>query len=49
MSERDIKARLESVVDRWLKASPTERTQLIQEKIRLEEMLETLKQQANLA
>jgi hypothetical protein len=46
MSERDIKDRLETVVDRWIKASPAERMQLIQEKIRLEEMLEALKAEA---
>lgn len=42
MSEQDIKARLESLVDRWIKASPTERTLLIHEKIRLEEMLDRM-------
>lgn len=40
MSEKDIKARLESLVDRWIKATPSERVVLIQEKIRLEEMLD---------
>lgn len=40
MSEQDIKARLESLVDRWIKATPAERMLLIHEKIRLEEMLE---------
>ncbi|MFZ5816946.1 MAG: hypothetical protein ACOY93_16900 [Bacillota bacterium] len=40
MSEQDIKARLESLVDRWMKATPSERMLLIQEKIRLEEMLD---------
>jgi len=40
MSERDIRARLEGLVDRWIKASPAEKMQLVQEKIRLEEMLE---------
>jgi|GEM_PF-1437913 len=46
MSERDIRNRLESLVDRWMKASPTERIALIQEKIRLEEMLDKLQSQA---
>ncbi|BAD42070.1 hypothetical protein [Symbiobacterium thermophilum] len=40
MDERQIRQRLESLVDRWLKASPAEKRILIQEKIRLEEMLE---------
>jgi len=40
MEEREIRQRLESLVDRWLKASPAERRILLQEKIRLEEMLE---------
>lgn len=42
MSESDIRARLENLVDRWINANPTERLTLIQEKIRLEEMLEQL-------
>ncbi len=40
MSENDIRVRLEGLVDRWIKASPAERMLLIQEKIRLEEMLD---------
>ncbi len=40
MDEREIRQRLENLVDRWLKASPSERRILLQEKIRLEEMLE---------
>ncbi|MFZ5826149.1 MAG: hypothetical protein ACOY94_17780 [Bacillota bacterium] len=40
MSEQDIKARLEALVDRWIKATPSERMVLIQEKIRLEDMLD---------
>jgi hypothetical protein len=40
MSEKDIRARLEGLVDRWIKASPSERVSLVQEKIRLEELLE---------
>lgn len=40
MSEQDIRARLEGLVDRWLKATPAERMSLVHEKIRLEEMLE---------
>lgn len=40
MSEQDIRARLEGLVDRWIKASPAERMALIHEKIRLEEMLD---------
>ena len=39
MSESDIRARLEGLVDRWMKASPAEKTILVHEKIRLEEML----------
>lgn len=40
MTEQNIKARLESIVDRWIKATPSERMVLIHEKIRLEEMLD---------
>jgi len=40
MTDQEIRARLESLVDRWLKASAAERMQLVQEKIRLEAMLE---------
>lgn len=49
MSERDIRARLEGLIDRWIKASPAERMVLVHEKIRLEEMLENLQKQAKLA
>lgn len=42
MSEQDIKRRLENLVDRWIKATPSERITLIHEKIRLEEMLDKL-------
>ncbi|HYF96041.1 MAG TPA: hypothetical protein VD969_27830 [Symbiobacteriaceae bacterium] len=49
MSERDIRNRLEGLVDRWIKATPAERMVLVQEKIRLEEMLENLQKQAKLA
>ena len=49
MSERDIRARLEGLIDRWIKASPAERMLLVHEKIRLEEMLENLQKQAKLA
>lgn len=40
MSEQAIRARLEGVIDRWIKATPSERMVLIHEKIRLEEMLD---------
>lgn len=40
MKEREIRERLESLIDRWIKATPAERRALIHEKIRLEEMLE---------
>jgi hypothetical protein len=40
MSESDIRARMESLIDRWIKATPAERLILVQEKIRLEEMLD---------
>lgn len=40
MSEQDIRNRIESLVDRWIKASPSERMMLIHEKIRLEELLD---------
>jgi len=49
VSERDIRARLEGLIDRWIKASPAERMLLVHEKIRLEEMLENLQKQAKLA
>lgn len=45
MSETDIRERLEHLVDRWIKASPSERMQLVQEKIRLEEMLDRAAQE----
>jgi hypothetical protein len=45
MSEKDIRARLESLVDRWIKATPAERMLLVQEKIRLEEMLDKIQGQ----
>jgi hypothetical protein len=38
--ERDLRARLELVIDRWIGATPSERIQLVSEKIRLEELLE---------
>jgi len=40
VSERDILNRLEGIVDRWLRATPAERTVLVHEKIRLEELLD---------
>lgn len=40
MSENDIRERLERLIDRWIKASPSERMELVHEKIRLEEMLD---------
>lgn len=42
MTYTDIQERLDHLVDRWLKASPTEKNSLIHEKIRLEEMLEEM-------
>lgn len=45
MSESDIRARLESLVDRWMKASPAERMRIVQEKIKLEEMLDKLQEE----
>ncbi|MGE5673236.1 MAG: hypothetical protein ACM3XM_05055 [Mycobacterium leprae] len=39
MAEKEIRDRLESLIDRWIKASPAEKAALVQEKIRLEEML----------
>lgn len=46
MSERDIKIRLERLVDRWIEASTAEKVSLVHEKIRLEEMLEYVRSQA---
>lgn len=43
MSERDILQRLENLVDRWIKATPTERAGLVHEKIRLEELLDEVR------
>jgi len=43
MDEREIRQRLESLVDRWMEATPAERMSLLQEKIRLEELLEQAK------
>lgn len=40
MSESDIRARLEGLIDRWIKATPAERVSLVKEKIHLEEMLD---------
>lgn len=40
MSERELKVRLERIVDQWIGAEPGEKARLIREKIRLEEMLE---------
>lgn len=46
MSENDIRSRLDGLLDRWIKASPSEKMELIQEKIRLEEMLDRLQVEA---
>ena len=43
MSEKDIRARIEGLIDRWMKASPAERMVLVHEKIRLEDMLARVK------
>lgn len=40
MSEHDILVRLENLVDRWMRATPAEKTVLVHEKMRLEEMLD---------
>jgi hypothetical protein len=47
MSETDIRARLEGLIDRWMKASPDERMVLVHEKIRLEDMLHKVQAEAN--
>ncbi|MDF2628241.1 MAG: hypothetical protein K0R39_2072 [Symbiobacteriaceae bacterium] len=49
MSERDIRVRLEGLVDRWIKATPSERIVLVQEKIRLEELLEAARKEEKFA
>ncbi len=46
MSERDILNRLEGLVDRWLRATPEERTVLVHEKIRLEDLLDRTRAEA---
>lgn len=38
--EKDLRARLETLVDRWIKAAPAERLAIVTEKIKLEDMLE---------
>jgi hypothetical protein len=43
MSESDIRVRLERLVDRWRKATASERIVLVHEKMRLEEMLDDLR------
>lgn len=42
MSENDIRVRLEGLVDRWIKATPAEKATLVNEKIRLEDMLDKM-------
>jgi hypothetical protein len=49
MSERELKQRLERIVDQWINAQPGERARLIREKIRLEEMLEQTRREAQRA
>jgi len=43
MTESDIRERLESLIDRWMKATPAEKPVLVQEKIRLEELLDLVR------
>lgn len=49
MTETDIRERLEALVDRWIKASPAEKPSLVQEKIRLEELLDSIRAEARQA
>ncbi|MCG0238219.1 MAG: hypothetical protein L6E13_02805 [Firmicutes bacterium] len=37
---KELRNRLEALVDRWMTASPSERFQIVLEKIRLEEAME---------
>ncbi len=37
---RDLRNRIESLLDRWLTATPAERAKLVLEKMRLEEAIE---------
>jgi hypothetical protein len=46
MSETDIRARIEGLIDRWIKASPEERLVLVHEKIRLEELLDRVQNES---
>jgi hypothetical protein len=46
MSEKAIHARIEGLIDQWIKASPAERISLVKEKIHLEDMLAKEKAQA---
>lgn len=40
---KDLRNRLDALVDRWLTAPPSERAKLIVEKMRIEEAMEQLK------
>lgn len=40
---KDLRNRLDALLDRWLTATPAERAKLVLEKIRLEEALEKAK------
>ena len=46
MTEREILDRLERLVDRWIKATPSERAMLLHEKIRLEDLLHDARTEA---
>lgn len=43
---RDIKARLDSLLDQWIRATPAERAKLVLQKIKLEENLEAAERRA---
>lgn len=43
MTEADIRERLETIIDRWMKATPAEKPVLVQEKIRLEDLLDVVR------
>lgn len=49
MNEREIIKRLEAVIDRWLRATPAERSLLLHEKIRLEDLLERVRAEAKVS
>lgn len=44
-----LQDRMNSIVDRWLRATPTEKTELLLEKVRLEDALDSAKRRDRMA